>query len=93
MKKLELIELFHYEMDEKLIILERFAREGEIRKEEVEKIQARFESGEIKTREEAEALAEEAGQHLARLEEIQEKVRLMIVEIMFDIIAIHEAKD
>lgn len=93
MKKLELIELFNYEMDEKIIVLDKLSREGEIRKKEVEAIQARFESGEIRTREEAESLAEEAGQHLARLEEIQEKVRLMLVEVMFDIRAICEAKD
>ena len=93
MKKLELIELFNYEMDEKLIILERLAREGEIRKKDVEEIQARFESGEIKTREEAEALAEEVEQHLARMKELRKEVRLMTIDIMFDLKAIYEAED
>jgi|LakMenEpi03Aug12_release.lakeMendotaPanAssembly.Ray.scaffolds.fasta_scaffold00332_97 hypothetical protein len=93
MKKLELIELFNYEMDEKLIILDKLNREAEIRKKDVEEIHTRFHSGEIRTLEEAEELAREADQHIARMEEIQEKVRLMIVEIMFDIRAIHEAKD
>lgn len=93
MKKLELIELFNYEMDEKIIILEKLSREGEIRKKDVEEIHERFHSGQIKSREEAEALAKEADQHLARMDEIQEKVRIMILEIMFDIRAIYEAKD
>lgn len=93
MKKLELIELFNYETGEKLITLDKLTLEGEIRRKDVEEIHARFHSGEIKTREEAEALAEEADQHLVRMEEIQEKVRIMIMEIISDIKEIYEAED
>lgn len=93
MKKLELIELFNYETGEKLVTLEKLTQEGEIRRKDVEEIHERFHSGRIKSREEAEALAEEADEHLTRMDKIQEKVRIMIMEIISDIKEIYEAED
>lgn len=93
MKRTELIDLLNQEMDNRNARMEELNREGEIRKKDVEEIQARFERGEVRTREEANELVAEVEQHLARMKELRKEVRLMTIDIMFDLKAIYEAED
>jgi hypothetical protein len=93
MNKDEMIELLNHEMDGRNSRLEQLNREGEIRRKDVLEIQGRFERGEVRTREEAEALVAEVEQHLERMRELRKEVTLMSMDIMFDLKAIYEAED
>ena len=93
MNRNEMIELLNHEMEGKNSRLEQLNREGEIRRKDVLEIQARFERGEIRTREEAEALVAEVEHHLERMRELRREVVVMTMDIMFDLKAIYEAED
>lgn len=93
MKRSEMVELLNHEMEQRNARLVELNREAEIRKKDVREIQASFERGEVRTREQAAALVEEVEQHLDRLRELRKEVRLMTIDLMFDLKAINEAKE
>ena len=93
MKRSEMVELLNHEMEQRNARLVELNREAEIRKKDVREIQSSFERGEVRTREQAAALVEEVEQHLDRLRELRKEVRLMTIDLMFDLKAINEAKE
>ena len=93
MNRNEMIELLNHEMEQRNSRLEQLNREGDLRRKDVLEIQSKFERGEVRTREEAEALVAEVENHLERMRELRREVSLMTMDLMFDLKAIYEAED
>jgi len=93
MKRSEMVELLNHEMEQRNARLVELNREADIRRKDVQEIQAQFERGEVRTREQGLSLVAEIEQHLDRLKELRKEVRLMTLDLMFDLKAINEAKE
>lgn len=91
MNKLEMIELLNLEMVDRNARLDKISAECQTRLDDVVAIRERFERGEVRSREEAQALVADIENHLARLKELRQQAKLMTMDLMFDLQAIYQA--
>lgn len=84
----EMIDLLNVEMDERIAKLEKIGHEIKIREDDVREILTKFEAGEIRTAEHAKSLVADVENHLARLMELREQIRLMNLDVLMDLEAI-----